>query len=106
MLTCLGLAVFLAVGQPEGGQASPINDHWLSVGAAFGTIVVILVVLAQRGSPGRRAAFCASAAAVMWALVAMLTGRVQCPKPGQPDGTTAHPPFEDAGGRVGHFRSA
>ena len=71
-VTCVGLAAFLAVGQPEGGNASPISGHWLSAGTFFGLLAVVLTLAAQRGSPSRRAALYACAAAILWSLVATL----------------------------------
>jgi drug/metabolite transporter (DMT)-like permease len=68
--TCIGLAVFLASSEPQGGRALPAGHVWLS---AIGTTVgaaVVLMLLATRGSPARRAALLASATAIMWALVA------------------------------------
>ena len=69
-VTCVGLAVFIVAGEPEGGQPDPLGQHWLTAALACCTAAAILAVLARWGSPGRRAALYASAAAVMWALVA------------------------------------
>ena len=72
-VTCAGLAVFIAVGQPGGGQATPASKHWLSAGLACCAAAAVLAVLAQWGhlkSPALRAALYGSACAVMWALVA------------------------------------
>jgi drug/metabolite transporter (DMT)-like permease len=69
-VTCVGLAVFVVAGEPEGGQPDPLGHHWLTAGLACCTAAAILAVLARWGSPGVRAALYASAAAVMWALVA------------------------------------
>jgi drug/metabolite transporter (DMT)-like permease len=70
-LTCVGLAVFLVAGEPRGGRPTPTSQHWIAATAACSAAAAVLAVLAQRGSPGRRAALYASAAAVMWALVAV-----------------------------------
>ncbi len=70
-LACVGLAVFLVAGEPRGGQATPISHHWIVAGAACGGGAAVLAALAQWGSPSRRAALYASAAATMWALVAV-----------------------------------
>jgi drug/metabolite transporter (DMT)-like permease len=70
MVTCVGLAVFVAAGQPGGGQRTPVSHHWLSAGLACCAAAAVLAVLARWGSPGLRAALYASASAVMWALVA------------------------------------
>ena len=69
-VTCVGLAVFIVAGEPEGGQPDPLGRHWLTAVLACCAAAAVLAVLARWGSPGRRAAFYASAAAVMWALVA------------------------------------
>jgi drug/metabolite transporter (DMT)-like permease len=69
-MTCVGLAVFIVAGEPEGGQSDPLSQHWLTAALACCAAAAILAVLARWGSPGRRAALYASAAAVMWALVA------------------------------------
>ena len=71
VLTCAGLAVFLIAGEPRGGQPTPTSHHWIAAAATCGAAAAVLAALAQRGSPSRRAAFYASAAAIMWALVAV-----------------------------------
>ncbi|MGO9781278.1 MAG: DMT family transporter [Streptosporangiaceae bacterium] len=70
-LTCAGLAVFLVAGEPQGGRPVPTSHHWIVAVASCTVVAVALLALAQRGSPGRRAALDASAAAVVWALVAV-----------------------------------
>ena len=69
-LTCMGLAVFIAAGQPGGGQATPTGRHWFTAGLACCAAAAVLAVLARWGSPSLRAALYGSASAVMWALVA------------------------------------
>jgi drug/metabolite transporter (DMT)-like permease len=69
-LTCVGLAVFIAAGQPGGGQSTPTSGHWFAAGLACGAAAAVLAVLARWGSPSLRAALYGSASAVMWALVA------------------------------------
>lgn len=69
-LTCGSLAVFIVAGQPAGGNPAPAGQHWISAALACCAGAGVLAVLARRGSPGLRAALYASAAAVMWALVA------------------------------------
>ena len=69
-VTCAGLAVFIVAGEPQGGQATPVSRHWLTAGLACCVGAGLLAIAARWGSPGRRAALYASAAAVMWALVA------------------------------------
>jgi drug/metabolite transporter (DMT)-like permease len=70
-LTCGGLAVFLVAGEPQGGQPTPISHHWIAAVAACSAGAAVLAALAQWGSPSRRAALYAAAAATMWALVAV-----------------------------------
>jgi len=68
--SCVSLAVFIVAGQPGGGRPTPASHHWLTAGLACCAGAAALAVLARWGSPSLRAAFYASAAAVMWALVA------------------------------------
>ena len=69
-LTCVGLGVFIVAGEPRGGRPTPASQHWIVAAVACGAAAAVLAALAQRGSPGWRAAAYASAAAIMWALVA------------------------------------
>jgi drug/metabolite transporter (DMT)-like permease len=69
-LTCVSLTLFIVTSEPRGGQPNPISHHWLTAGLACCAAAAVLAVLARWGSPGMRAALYASAAAVMWALVA------------------------------------
>jgi len=69
-LTCVSLTVFIITSEPRGGQPNPVSHHWLTAGLACCAAAAVLAVLARWGSPGLRAALYASAAAVMWALVA------------------------------------
>lgn len=70
VVTCVLLALFLAVSEPQGGTNAPSGHVW--IGACVGTFAVaaLLMVLALPGSSARRAALMASATAIMWALVA------------------------------------
>jgi drug/metabolite transporter (DMT)-like permease len=70
-LTCAGLAVFLVAGEPQGGQPTPLSHHWIAAGVTCSAAAAVLVALGQWGSPSRRAGLYASAAAIMWALVAV-----------------------------------
>jgi len=70
VLTCMMLALFVVVAEPQGGTESPSSRAWavamvVTVGAAG-----LLAVLGMRGSPGRRAALLGSSTATLWALVA------------------------------------
>jgi drug/metabolite transporter (DMT)-like permease len=69
-VACVGLAVFIAAGQPGGGQSTPTSGHWFAAGLACCAAAAVLAVLARWGSPSLRAALYGSASAVMWALVA------------------------------------
>jgi drug/metabolite transporter (DMT)-like permease len=69
-VTCVGLTVFIAAGQPGGGQPTPTGKHWFTAGLACCAAAAVLAVLARRGSPSLRAALYGSACGVMWALVA------------------------------------
>ena len=69
-LTCVGLAVFIVAGQPGGGNPTATSHHWFIAGLACCAVAAVLTILARWGSPSLRAALYASAAAVMWALVA------------------------------------
>lgn len=68
--TCIGLAVFLATAEPQGGRALPDGHVWLSAAGTTVGIAAVLTLLATGAGPGRRAALLASATAIMWALVA------------------------------------
>jgi drug/metabolite transporter (DMT)-like permease len=71
-LTCVALGVFLAVSEPQGGTEFPDSHAWAT--GAWGAVgaAAILGLLGLRGSVVRRTALMASAAAIMWALVATL----------------------------------
>jgi fumarate reductase subunit D len=70
VVTGAGLVTFLAVTSPHGGSFLPTTSAWTVPSIACVAVVVVLVALAQRGSPARRAALFASATAVLWALEA------------------------------------
>ena len=55
---------------PHGGSLLPTSAAWRVPSIVCVGVVALLVALAQRGSPARRAALFASATAVMWALEA------------------------------------
>jgi drug/metabolite transporter (DMT)-like permease len=71
-LTCASLSVFLATSEPQGGTEYPDSHAWAT--GAWGAVglAVVLALLGLRGTVTRRTALMASAAAVMWALVAVL----------------------------------
>jgi hypothetical protein len=72
VVTCAGLAVFIVAGEPKGGHPTPTSGHWLSATLACAALAALLAALAQRGSPGWRAALYASSSATIWALEATI----------------------------------
>ena len=70
ILTVVGLAIFLLASSPQGSFNVPATASWVApVLVALG-VVAVLVVVAQRGSPSRRAGCFAAATGVTWALEA------------------------------------
>jgi hypothetical protein len=69
-LTCVALAAFVLVDEPQGGVATPTGGAWTGALAAFGGPAAAMTLAARWGSPRRRAALYATAAAIVWALVA------------------------------------
>ena len=74
VVTCLALAVFIAIGEPSGGSTQPTSEAWVSAAAATVGCVALLALLGWqwRGSAGRRAALLGAAASMLWAFVATL----------------------------------
>ena len=70
LVVCGALAVFLTVAEPTGGHPTPETAEWLSALLVFGGAIAGLAVLGRRGSPTRRTALFAVAAALAWALMA------------------------------------
>ena len=70
LVVCGALAVFLAVAEPTGGHPTPETAEWLSALLVFGGAIAGLAGLGMRGSPTRRTALFAVAAALAWALMA------------------------------------
>jgi len=71
-LTCASLSVFLAMSEPQGGTNYPDSHAWATGGWGSVGAAAVLALLGMRGTVVRRTALLASAAAVMWALVAVL----------------------------------
>jgi hypothetical protein len=69
-LTCVALAAFALVDQPQGGIPTPTAHAWAGALASFGGAAAVLTLAARWGSPRRRAALYAAAAAIVWALEA------------------------------------
>ena len=74
VVTCVALAVFIAIGEPSGGSTQPTSEAWVSAAAATVGCVALLALLGWqwRGSAGRRAALLGAAASMLWAFVATL----------------------------------
>ena len=70
VLTCVMLALFVAMSEPQGGSAFPSSHAWAVATAVTVGLAAGLAALGMRGSPGRRAALLGSSTAIMWALVA------------------------------------
>lgn len=70
LITCAALAVFLTVASPHGGHLQPDVRDWTTALVVFGGGVLLLALLARRGTPSRRAALYATAASITWALMA------------------------------------
>jgi hypothetical protein len=70
LAVCAALAVFLTVAEPAGGHPAPETAQWLSAVFASGGAIAVLAAAGMRGSPVRRAAVFAMAAALAWALMA------------------------------------
>jgi drug/metabolite transporter (DMT)-like permease len=71
VVTCAGLAAFVGTAEPQGGKAFPAAHEWLTAVGGTVALAALLALLGLRGPATRRAAFLASATAVMWALVAV-----------------------------------
>jgi hypothetical protein len=69
-LTCVGLAAFVLVDQPQGGTPTPTAHAWAGALATFAGAAALMTLAARLGSPRRRAALYAAAAAIVWALEA------------------------------------
>ncbi len=67
----VALTVFLVAADPHGGAATATTRQWVVVVGVCAAIVLGLVALARGGSPTRKAAVLAVAAALTWALSAV-----------------------------------
>ena len=70
VVVCVALAVFLTAAEPAGGHPAAERAEWLSAVFVFGGAIAVLAAAGRRGSPVRRAAVFATAAALTWALEA------------------------------------
>jgi drug/metabolite transporter (DMT)-like permease len=69
-LTCVFLALFVAMSEPQGGHASASRHAWILATAVTAGSAAVLAICGMRGPPPRRAALLASSTAILWALVA------------------------------------
>ena len=69
----VGLAVFVTVGNPQGGRSQASNLAWILTVVALSAPVAIAVVAARGATPGRRALLLAFAAGCVYGLTAALT---------------------------------
>jgi hypothetical protein len=76
VLTCVGLALFLAAAEPRGGNAGATPSAWVEVIVVLGGAAVLTALLGTRGSPKRRAGLYGSAAALTAALFATFVKEV------------------------------
>ena len=53
-LTCVGLAAFVIVDQPQGGTPTPTAHAWAGALAAFGGAAAVMTLAARWGSPRRQ----------------------------------------------------
>jgi drug/metabolite transporter (DMT)-like permease len=67
-----GLAGFLILAQPGGGNLVPSATEWIAAGSACGGVMVIVVILALKGPRWWRAAMFGTAGAVGFAFTASL----------------------------------
>jgi drug/metabolite transporter (DMT)-like permease len=68
LMICVGLAAFLVAAAPGEGSGVPDARQWLLAVGTRGLAVAALLLLARRGSPGRRAALFGAATAVVWSV--------------------------------------
>lgn len=67
-MICLGLAAFLVAASPGEGTRVPDARQWLVAVGTRGLAVAVLLLLARRGSPGRRATFFGAATSIVWSV--------------------------------------
>ncbi|MCL4313557.1 MAG: DMT family transporter [Actinobacteria bacterium] len=72
LAAAIGLASFLYLANPGGGDLIPSSTSWGEVGIACIASITILVFLARSGSPVRRSALLGTASAIAFALTASL----------------------------------
>jgi drug/metabolite transporter (DMT)-like permease len=72
LVTLVGVAVFLAMAEPQGGTTTPSSLAWGTSFAVCGGASAGLTLLGSKGSPGWRCGCYAAAAALVWAFEAAL----------------------------------
>jgi drug/metabolite transporter (DMT)-like permease len=70
IITCAGLVSFLGATSPSGRANVPTTSSWTLPVLASLAAAAVFVLVAQRGSPSRRAAMFACSTGVLWALEA------------------------------------
>ncbi len=73
VLTLVGIVVFIAVGQPQGGTTTPDSTAWWTAGIASLAAMVVLAVIARRRRGPVAAALFATAAGIAFAFQAAVT---------------------------------
>ncbi len=68
LMICAGLAAFLGLASPTGGNHVPSPAEWFAAISTRGAVVIGLLLLSRHGSPARRAALIGAATAVVWSL--------------------------------------
>src|SRR4051794_16090729 len=63
----VGIVLFLSVGQPQSGTASPSAADWWSAGVSSAVVIVLLTVAARRRRGAQRALYFGAAAGVCFA---------------------------------------
>ncbi len=71
--TVLGIVLFLSVGAPKGGTATPSATAWVSAGLALGAVIASLVFIGRRTAGAHRALFFGAAAGCCYAMQTAVT---------------------------------
>ena len=69
----VGIVLFLSIGQPQSGTASPSASDWWSAGLSSAVVIVLLTVAARRRRGAQRALYFGAAAGVCFAYQAAVT---------------------------------
>jgi drug/metabolite transporter (DMT)-like permease len=68
-----GLAAFLVISDPSGGEQDASAGAWIAIGAIGGALTAVLITIGARAGPVARATTFGSAAGVLFAISAALT---------------------------------